>query len=56
MLSGWEVFTVDSAYEDVDRLLNADLASDTVRAVFDVTIELKHEVVDLVVELMIEAI
>ena len=44
-------------YEDVDTLLcDADLASDTVRAVFDVSRELESEVVDLVVELMIEAI
>ena len=50
------VFTVHSAYEDVDRLLcDADLASDTVRAVFDVTRELEHKVANLVVELMIEA-
>ena len=44
-------------YEDVDPLLcDADLASDTVQAVFDVTRELEYKVVDLVVELMIEAI
>ena len=43
-------------YEDVDPLCTADLASDTVRAVFDVTRELEYEVVDLVVELIIEDI
>ena len=47
MLSGWwKVLTVHSAYEDVDPLCNADLASDTVRAVFDVTRQLEYEVVD----------
>ena len=50
-----EVFTVHSAYEDVDPLCNAGLASDTVRAVF-VTRELEYKVVAPVVELMIEAI
>ena len=36
-------------YEDVDPLLcDADLASDTVRAVFDVTRELEYKVVDLI--------
>ena len=39
-------------YEDVDLLCTADLASDTVRAVFDVT----RELVDLVVELITEDI
>ena len=54
----WKVFTVSIVlYEDVDPLLcDAELASDTVRAVFDVTRELEYEVKDLVVELMIEAI
>ena len=38
MLSGWwKVFTVHSAYKDVDPMCVADLASDTVRAVSDVT-------------------
>ena len=40
------VFTVHSAYEDVDPLCDADLASITVRAVFYVTRELEYEVVD----------
>ena len=41
-----KVFTVHSAYEDVDPLCDADLASITVRAVFYVTRELEYEVVD----------
>ena len=45
-----KVFTVHSAYEDVDPLCDADLASITVWAVFYVTRELEYEVVDWEIE------
>ena len=56
MLSRWWKSTLSIALMKMSILCAMLTSLDTVRAVFDATRELEHEVVDLVVKLMIEAI